>query len=333
MKIFIKEELGNIVLYFINFILLAVIYYISDGFSSTKNLVYFIFVITFNLTFYLIIKYYKRKNIYKAFKKEINTFEDILSSFGNSPIGNEINRLVKNLYEIYRYESHEQLRKQKEHLYFINQWVHNMKTPISVIRLYMQEHEDEDIVEKIKPEIDKLERGLRLALYNARLEDFKNDFTVSEFNLKNGVSEQINVLKPLFIKSGIFPKIEVDESLFIRTDKKWFLFVIEQLLTNSVKYSKGKGKFVFIKVQKDRNGIVLEIEDEGVGIPKKDIKNIFKPFYTGENGRVYGESTGIGLYLVKEILNKLGYKIEVESEENRGTKMKICIERGILWAF
>ena len=119
-----------------------------------------------------------------------------------------------------------------------------------------------------------------------------------------------------------FPKLHVDENLIVYSDYKWLSFVIYQLLTNAIKYS-DNGKSVFIKAYNEDKKIILSIEDEGCGITKEDIPRIFELFFTGENGRLYGESSGLGLYMVKQILDYLGHSIKVESDIKIGSKFKI----------
>ena len=118
------------------------------------------------------------------------------------------------------------------------------------------------------------------------------------------------------------PKLHVDENLIVYSDYKWLSFVIYQLLTNAIKYS-DNGKSVFIKAYNEDKKIILSIEDEGCGITKDDIPRIFELFFTGENGRLYGESSGLGLYMVKQILDYLGHSIKVESDIKIGSKFKI----------
>lgn len=118
------------------------------------------------------------------------------------------------------------------------------------------------------------------------------------------------------------PKLHVDENLIVYSDYKWLSFVIYQLLTNAIKYS-DNGKSVFIKAYNEDKKIILSIEDEGCGITKEDIPRIFELIFHRENGRLYGESSGLGLYMVKQILDYLGHSIKVESDIKIGSKFKI----------
>lgn len=324
MKLFLKEHLGLIFVYILNFVLIMSLYFIFDGFSNLKNLYYFIFLSLFIFIVYMSIHYFKNKSIYRILnRKKVNSFEEILDSFDNSYLGKHMNIFVEELYSIYQYNLHSNIKKQKEHLDFINRWVHQMKTPIAVINLVLQQYQGEQHTEEIKSEVDKLQRGLDIALYNARLESFEHDFSIKEFNLGGIIKDTVNSLKRYFINSRIFPRIDIEEGLIVKSDRKWIRFILEQIIINAIKYSKDKGNYVLIKSYRDDNKVIVEIKDEGIGITRKDIRRIFEPFYTGENGRVWGESTGMGLYLVREVIRKLDHNIEVHSEENEGTTVNI----------
>lgn len=141
--------------------------------------------------------------------------------------------------------------------------------------------------------------------------------------MKNLVRDVVNEEKKIFIKNRIVPRVDIDESIEIYSDVKWLKFVLGQLIINGVKYSRNKRKELIIKALKSEKEIKLSVIDEGIGVPIKDIKRVFDPFFTGENGRRYGESTGMGLYIAKQVCNNLGHKIEIESTVNVGTKMTI----------
>ncbi|MGG7165647.1 sensor histidine kinase [Clostridium ihumii] len=325
MKLFIKDNLGFILIYIFSFVLVFSSMLIFQGFNTIGNCIYFVFLNLFVLTVYMLYRYYKNRKLYNGLSNKYNNFEEIVNEFGNSYLGNELNRLTNDMYGFYQGEVNNQIKNQKEQLDFMNQWVHHMKTPLSVIKLYMQEYEDEEFVDDIKSEVDKLERGLKLALYNARLEDFRNDFSLKKFELQGVIKESVNSLKSYFIKNKIFPKVQIEDNIIINSDKKWIEFILEQILINSIKYSVGKGKYVEIMAKKENEKVVIEIIDDGIGISKRDIKRVFEPFYTGSNGREYGESTGMGLHLVKDVCEKLNHEIYIESEEGVGTRVKLVI--------
>ncbi len=293
MKIFIKNNKGVIILFILNFMILFSLYNLMGGFEDFNNFIYFMLLSLFNLLVYLILKYLNERKMYKSLEKKPEIFEDCLNSFGDSTLGKNLNGYTGELYSIYKYHMHENIKKQTEHLNFINQWVHQMKTPLSVIKLIIQENVEQQCIKDIKEEVEKLEEGLNIALYNARLENFHNDFNVAEFDLKELVLDRVNYNKKLFIKNGVFPKVEMN-NIKIKSDRKWISFILDQIIINGVKYSKGKGKLIEIKAGEQQKRSYIYIRDEGIGIPKKDINRVIEPFYTGENGRTFGESTGMG---------------------------------------
>nr|WP_251861149.1 sensor histidine kinase [Clostridium sp. Marseille-Q2269] len=248
---------------------------------------------------------------------------------GNSVLGEGISSILRKEYSLYEGEIIKLNKAQNEHLTFINQWVHQMKTPLSVIQLQIQEYEGEEPSENIKMEISKLNKGLNMAMYFARLDYFRKDFIVKKICLHNLVMAKVNEEKQIFIKNGIIPKVEIDDSIEIYSDDKWIKFILEQLIVNGIKYSKNKGKELIIRAYDEEQIIKLNVIDKGVGIPKKDIKRVFDAFFTGENGRSFGESTGMGLYLVKRICDKLEHKVFIESKVSEGTTVSIIFKNTV----
>lgn len=162
-----------------------------------------------------------------------------------------------------------------------------------------------------------------MVLMNARIEKFEEDMQIDEVRLKEIVTATINDNKRLFITNHVFPVIDIDPEVTVTTDSKWLKFMFTQFITNAVKYTFEPNKKVKIFVEKNESKTVLCVEDEGIGIPKSDLARVTKPFFTGENGRRTGESTGMGLYLAKEICEKLGHRLEIESEVGKGTLVKV----------
>ena len=155
----------------------------------------------------------------------------------------------------------------------------------------------------------------------------RKDFVIEKVNLYEEVTSIINKEKRLFIRNKIIPKVQLNKEVEVYTDNKWIKFVIEQIIINGVKYSKNYGKYLTITSEESDEYISLHIIDEGIGICKKDIKRVFDLFFTGENGRKYGESTGMGLYIVKTVCDKLGHIIKIKSEEGKGTMLSILFKK------
>src|SRR5699024_5326525 len=128
-----------------------------------------------------------------------------------------------------------------------------------------------------------------------------------------------------YIRNHLYPKIITEQAeVYVETDEKWLYFILTQIIHNAIKYSAGHAKEIIIKIEEIDKQIKLNVEDHGIGIPEYDLKRIFDPFYTGHNGRLYRESTGVGLYVVKEIVTYLGHEIKVESEVDKFTRFIIC---------
>lgn len=203
----------------------------------------------------------------------------------------------------------------------MNQWVHQVKTPLSVINLIIQE-EDEPVFEQIKKEVRQIEFGLETLLYSSRLDLFERDFKIEAVSLSELLQSVIQSYKRFFIQYRVYPKMNICDDHKIYTDAKWLKFAIGQVVTNAVKYSAGKSDRLELNVSRDEDRTVLEVKDYGVGIPSQDIKRVFDPYYTGENGRRFQESTGIGLHLVKEITDKLNHTVDISSSPGKGTSVR-----------
>jgi two-component system, OmpR family, sensor histidine kinase YxdK len=180
------------------------------------------------------------------------------------------------------------------------------------------------LFQAIRKELYRLEDGLKTVLYTSRLSLFEKDYLIEQLNLQKLVNEVILENKRLFIQYKIFPKTTFPkEELYVYSDKKWLQFAMGQIISNAVKYSANKSDKICLHIEKLDKCILLEIKDFGIGIPSQDIKRVFEPYFTGTNGRLYHESTGMGLYLVKEIMNKLQHGLNLESEVGQGTTIQI----------
>lgn len=216
-------------------------------------------------------------------------------------------------------------------MYFLSGAIHKFKNHISVIGLIIEKNkykseELELILKDIEYENDNLCASLEQVLNYIKLDSFSNDFEPIAVNLYTEVKDIINRNRNAFINSNVFPILNCEEKdSFIVTDKKWNKIIIEQIIINAIKYSslREENKNIYFHIKKKDNNVFLTIKDEGIGIPDYDLKKIFEPFFTGENGRKIRNSTGIGLYVVKEVALKLGHEIYIESKVNIGTEVII----------
>lgn len=326
MKLFLKDYKGYIFTYYLG-LFVTLIYCKLMEFISLGEIFYMLLFNTFILGCFLLYKYYKTREIYRMFESGIDIIEESYLDLGNSFLGKNVSNVLKKQHGLYEDKIQEYKKLHSDHLTFINHWIHQMKTPLSIISLQLQEYEGEEIAYDIAEEVDKLNKGLNMAMYFARLGEFQKDFKVQNVNLYNVVMNVINQEKRFFIKNKITPKVEVEKSIYLNTDEKWIKFILEQIVVNGIKYSRNYGKYLTLKSSESEKYIILDIIDEGVGISNKDIKRVFDPFFTGENGRRFGESTGMGLYIVKEVCSNLGHIVKIKSEVLEGTKVSVIFEK------
>ena len=169
-----------------------------------------------------------------------------------------------------------------------------------------------------------MKTGLNTILYMARLRTIEQDFRIKPVALADIVHEVNRENKRFYIRSQVYPKFkEIKKGITVETDEKWLFFIISQFVNNAVKYSAGKSNTVIISVYENDSEAVLEVADFGAGIPDTDQKRVFDPFFTGENGRRFRESTGMGLYLAKSAADQLGHRIELDSQEGKGTTIRL----------
>ncbi|MGL4914434.1 MAG: sensor histidine kinase [Romboutsia sp.] len=210
---------------------------------------------------------------------------------------------------------------QKEYQEYVETWVHEIKTPIASTMLIIENNED-IIPNRMKYELRKVEDYVEQALYYSRSNDVSKDYIVKKFNIEQSVRKVIKKNASDFINKKIAIDIENIKGE-IHSDPKWVEFIINQIIGNSIKYSTTQNPKVTIYTTENENNTILTIKDNGVGINEKDFKRVFEKGFTGENGRIYGKSTGIGLYLCEKLSRKLGLGLKLTSTENEGTEVKI----------
>ncbi|MBO7743323.1 HAMP domain-containing histidine kinase [Paenibacillus sp. MWE-103] len=325
MKLFAREHLPLLFWSALQWAVVLLVYRL-DGFARPSTALYAVFLSAVLLSCYLLIRYFTHRGFYARLTERLGSLGQSVARRETAPLPSALGRLLDAQYSHYRNEIQAWERKQREHLTFINQWAHQMKTPLSVIEMITQDEEDERL-RSISEEGDRMRHGIEMMLYTARLETFEQDFGVEPVSLRQTANEAVHEYKRLFIRSHVYPEVNVDERFVVQTDAKWLRFIVLQLLSNAIKYSSGSGRTVTVSAFERDGAPVLEIRDRGVGIPKADRQRVFQPFYTGENGRSFKESTGMGLYLANEVAKKLELRLELESEVGAGTAVRIAFGR------
>ena len=213
-------------------------------------------------------------------------------------------------------ESREKLVRSRE---YYTRWSHQIKTPIAAMDLLLQEEPAD--VRALKRELLKTSQYVEMALSYQRMEGDGNDLVIQRYELRPVVMQAVKKVSPLLIHKHISFSAG-DLSGEVLTDEKWLVFVLEQLLTNASKYTKEGGS---VRIGKE-NGLLV-LRDTGIGIRPEDLPRIFEWGYTGYNGRLDKRSTGVGLALVKQVMEMLGNKIEIRSVLGEGTEVFLDLRR------
>ncbi len=237
--------------------------------------------------------------------------KDILQDTGKSMIENV--NYYKNIQEDY-----------KE---YIEMWIHEVKIPIAASKLIIENHKNE-ITKSIDEELDKVENYTEQALFYARSNAVEKDYIINKTNLKEIVNGAILKNKTTLLNEKVSIELTNLKPEEIYTDSKWAIFIINQIIQNAIKYSKENEKRIEISSKEKNEKVILYIKDNGIGIKKGEITRVFERGFTGENGRIIGKkSTGIGLYLCKKLCDKLGLGIELNSEKDNGTEVRIIFPK------
>ena len=320
----------------INYILALAIYILIistylKAISLTYSTIFIVIFIT--LTFFVLaflISYYKTS----IYLKNIETIMDklpekyLITELWQKPRGAE--KLA--YYKILKRANKSMLEnvtdikeKQKDYKEYIESWVHEIKIPITSAKL-LCENNKTVITNKIDEDIEEVNNYVEQALFYARMDQVSNDFMIREISLNEVIKNVLARNKKIMIQNNM--KVELkDVNIKCYTDEKWLQFILNQIITNSIKYRNDNNAVVKITGIQNKENIILKIKDNGIGIKKSEIDRIFDKGFTGTNGRNQTKSTGIGLYLCKRLCERIGMEIDANSKENEYTEIVIIIPR------
>lgn len=318
---YIKQNIKVIFLFIVFALVFGIVFSLYD--LEIEAIYYSVMLCSFIELIYICI------NFINYYKKHIQLYKlqnEISISLENLPspktlMEEDYTNLILTLNKEYKtYISKSDIAK-SDMIDYYTMWVHQIKTPISAMKLLIQTSESE-ISSDLSSELFKIEQYVEMVLSYIRLGSNENDFVIKEYDLDNIVRQAIRKYAPLFIRKKI--NLDFQPTTYkVLTDEKWLVFVIEQLLSNAIKYT-NKGKISIYPLEDKK----LVIEDTGIGISQEDIPRIFDKGFTGYNGRTDKKATGLGLYLCKNILDKLSHKISIESEV--GVKTKVILDLSML---
>lgn len=329
---FLRDRFGLMFFYLVNLLVINLVLILDENNAiNINNIIYMDILSVFIMGVYLAFDYRKYNLLYKDIEYKINHhhFEEF-DIKGNIPYIKKIYFKLFNEFFTSVNDSKEMLDKDNEEYYdFITSWVHAVKIPISASRLLIESHQEdtEDTLISIENEIEKIERYVEQTLYYSRSMSFSKDYLIREYNLNKLVKQSIKKFAKTFIGKKISLAVDIDENINVYTDKKWFGFILEQLLSNALKYTDKDDGRIDISTYEDDREYRLLIRDNGVGIKMEDIRRVFERGFTGFNGRYFEKSTGMGLYLARKLAGKLGHKITIESKSNVYTLVRIHVSK------
>lgn len=337
---FLRDNLLLSIVYFVTIAFIIMFYHITS--DSKLEILYPLSIALYGYLLIMIIKAVPYISFFMKLKKSINNPGYQLKPYSEeqketASVINELHNKYINQLNALKADNEWQQR-------FLSQWIHELKTYISVISFTSnKEHESltkarESFV-SIAEENDKLHNSVEQLLSLIRLSNFEKDYNPERIDLAKELRQILGGLKKRFVIHNVFPEIAIEvEDTAVFTDKKWHRLMLEQFIINAIKYSdvpleephnathENKAlpyHRIWLNISSSKDGLILSIQDEGIGIPSYDLNRVFDPFFTGDNGRRVNNSTGIGLYIADRIAKRIGHRLEISSEPGKGTTIYI----------
>lgn len=326
---YLKDKGLTIILFFLMIITISLMLL---AFKCNTSLIIAILLtlFIFNIIF-ILIDYFRKKTFYNLLLLNIERLDKsylVLETL-EKPSFYEGKLLYRGLYEINK----SMLENVKEYEYamndfkeYIEMWIHEVKIPLSTLVLMAHNHKDSFDKKQIE-QMKILDNYIEQVLYYVRCENAEQDYLITENSLDKIISHIALKNKDSLLENKI-NLIVKNVDFKVLTDSKWLEFILNQIINNSIKYrKKNVDSYIKISALENNNKIILSIEDNGIGIPSKDLPRVFHKSFTGHNGRIKGSSTGMGLFITKNMCKKLGHKIEIESKKGEYTKLKIIFSK------
>lgn len=294
--------------------------------------VYCAFIIVFVMALAILIEYKKKKDYYNELIKNMEELKEkyLISEIIKTPNFIE-GKILKDILQDTGKSMLENVNYykniQEDYKEYIELWIHEVKIPIAASKMIIENNKNE-VTKSIDEELDKVENYTEQALFYARSNAVEKDYIINKTNLKEIVNGAILKNKTTLLNEKVSIELSNLKDEEVYTDSKWAVFIINQIIQNAIKYSKKENKKIEISSQEKNDKVILYIKDNGIGIKKGEITRVFERVFTGENGRIIGQkSTGIGLYLCKKLCDRLGLGIELNSEKDKGTEVRIIFPK------
>lgn len=329
---YIKEKKENIILFII---LVIILLFLLDLFGVNKYLTIMIlsllsiyFIVDF-FTFYL-----KRKKYYDNFLNNLNLLDKkylILETL-EEPEFLDGKFFYDALYKIDKsmMENINNYRNETEDFKeYVEMWIHEIKIPIAGLMLMY--HNNKTVNKNFLDQLNSLDNLTDQILYYVRSNYAEKDFLIKEASMDKIINEVLLKNKDSILENHIDVTVDV-KNIKVLTDSKWLVFILNQIINNSIKYCDNNRKsYIMFYIEDNEKETTLHIKDNGIGVNASDLKHVFDKSFTGENGRKMRNSTGFGLYISKKLIEKLGHKISATSEENKYFEIAITFGKNNLY--
>ena len=236
------------------------------------------------------------------------------------PLEFYLDQALEKARESQRVQTEEERKRYTDLMDYYTLWVHQIKTPIAASQLLLQDVRDSKTKALLEQEVFKIDAYTNLVLQYLRLENFHDDLQLKKVALEPLIKEVVKKHSLFFIQKGLTINLH-DLDVKVISDEKWLLVIIEQVLSNSLKYTKSGGIDIYFKENR------LYLKDTGIGIKNSDILRVFERGFSGYNGRLTQQSSGLGLYLSKKIADQLGHEISISSQVGQGTTVSIHFQK------
>ena len=324
-KLFLKEKAITILLLLFSIITIEIFLMAYNVGMFIK--IYIPLIIMGLYVVSIAIEYFKKKKFYDNLSNMLEELEEkyLITEIINTPDFLE-GKILKNTIEAIDKSMLENVNKYKymteDYKEYIELWIHEIKIPIATSKMVIENNKNA-ITKSIDEELDKVENYIEQALFYARSNTVEKDYYIRKVVLKEIVNESIKKNKSSLIQEKISIDIH-DLDIEVNTDNKWIVFILNQIIQNSIKYRRKENSAIEIYANQGKENVILYIKDNGIGIRQGEITRVFEKGFTGTNGRLSNKkSTGIGLYLCKKLCNKLGIGIELNSVQNEGTEVRL----------
>lgn len=323
---YLKDKRYFILLYIVFMIFISLMLLINeDQRLAVHNIVYtniscFLFV-----CIYIVFGYYYHRRFFRELSTSLHAEgETIFQALPASKTNTQQIYLkkLKELERAYTRRLQKLYDEKQDHQDFVLSWIHEVKQPIAMSFLIMERSEGKStdyMVDKLEDEMQKIDSYVEQALYHSRIDAFSKDYFIEEASLNQIIKDSVKKYAKMFIHKQIRFTME-EKVMSVQTDSKWLAFIVDQILVNALKYTDEDGE-ISCHFEEDEKEKRMVIQDSGIGISQTDLPRVFEKGFTSSAVRNHTKSTGMGLFLAKQMTQKLNHDISIQSEEGKYTKV------------